>query len=158
MLDPLWVKHGPVVRLLRAHRPAVHQRELIDAEHLTQQAVLRGYVVVVADRKRHAIAVAGRAGQAIAEHVHDQHEVTRRVENASGLDQPIDVVVVGAKGGRVEHGVRTVGQERAVAAIHELGVAQHDAALERERAELEDRRSRAHAGRSAAACFSMFLR
>lgn len=44
-LDPVGEADRPLVRLLRAHRPAEHERELLHAEVLAQQALLGDDVV-----------------------------------------------------------------------------------------------------------------
>ena len=61
----------------------------------------------------------------------------RGSQDAVRPNQPVDVGVVRPEGGRVEDDVAAIGGQRPVGAVDEPCVAQHVAALQRERTELE---------------------
>lgn len=78
-LDEGWVHHPPVVRLLPAHAEADHGLELLDAQVLRQQRVLRPHQILVPQRAglgKEGL-VAGTGALAVAQHRH-YHDVVRR--------------------------------------------------------------------------------
>jgi hypothetical protein len=132
-----------VKRLLRPHREAVDQPDPLDPEHLGQQALLHPDIVghremrvaAAVERRRR---VARRGGEAVAELVDDDDEVSGRIERPARRDQPFQIVMLGAVGGRVDDRVRFRGVERAVGLIGEPRVAVGQPRLQHDIAGLED--------------------
>jgi hypothetical protein len=152
-LHRLREEHAPVVGLLAPHRPAVDEPHVLDPEPLREQPAL-GHHVVVGGDEGEAPEVVGEGGVArrgrepVREHVRDDDEVAPRVEDPSLADQPLDVGVMGAVGGRVDDDVRAVGRELAVGAVDDPRLLQGEPALQREVTEVEDVRF-AHVARLA---------
>ena len=82
--DFLREPHRPFVGLLRPHRVARHELQLLDAELLPQELLLGAYVVAYprvresAPRERSSLIV-GRGGETVADLVRDRDEVLLRI-------------------------------------------------------------------------------
>ena len=81
--------HGPLVRLLGAHRVAEHEREALDPELLRDEAVLRGDVVPDRQVGERAAGRARRGRDAVAELARADHEPAVGVERPSRPDPGI---------------------------------------------------------------------
>ena len=79
---------APAPGVHAAHRGPGDQQQVVDAEVLRQQPVLRRHhVVVVVAREIHPQAVARPAGGAVADAVGQHDEVLARVERAAGAEE-----------------------------------------------------------------------
>ena len=142
-LDGLRKQRSPVVGLHPAHRPAVHQRDLVDAPELGEHATLHVHRVEV----RHiGIAradvrpgrVRRRARQAVAEQIGDHDEVFRRIERAALAHHELRVVVLRAVRRRIDDHVRAFGIQRAEGLVDDRHVAKGAARLQHHVAGLVD--------------------
>ena len=133
---------APVQCLLAAHRPAISERQLRDAEALAQQPLLRVHIVPV---REHRIApgaerlreIARRGREPVAELIGNDDEIAFGIENAIPPDQPVDVGVMRRVGCRVENDIRLVRRELAISLVREMGLRQRHPALQRQRSKLE---------------------
>ena len=128
-LDHVGKRGAPLERLRRAHRPAGHQLDLLNAEFLGDQSVLQLHLVVDGDaRKARAIVglgrVARRRRQAVAEHVRNDDEIFARIERHALADHPLVVVVLSGVPGRINNNVVFFVVQRSISLVGEFGVAQ----------------------------------
>lgn len=135
--DAVGVQGGPVVGLLGAHGEAVDGGQALDAEAFGEQAALDLDEVGVGDQSGPVRRVGGARGQAVAEHVGDDDEPARGVEDPVGPDEDFHVGVGGAVGAGVEDHVALGGVERAMGLPDHAAVAD-DAVLDRKVAGAED--------------------
>src|SRR5262249_32741915 len=103
-LDHLRMTHGPLKRLLSAHRPAHNQSHRPNAESLGNQPVLRRDIVLDGDGwKTRAVLgrprVARRGRQTVTKLVKNDDEMRAGVQSPARPDQPLDVAVLRAERG-----------------------------------------------------------
>jgi len=130
-------QRAPVIGLLPAHRPAIDHGQPLDAEDLIQEAALQHDVVADGDLREPALVqrvgrVRRRCRESVRHHVRDDDEITRRIEDTVLADQPVDIAVLRAVGGRVEDDVRFIVRQFAVGLIDQLRRRQGNTALQDE--------------------------
>jgi hypothetical protein len=141
-LDRLRKERCPVISLDPAHGPAIDAGQPVDAQMLREEPALETDVVGDRHEARVVRCVRGARRQAIAEHVRDDDEPARWIDDAIGPDQPLEVRVLGGIAARIEDDVVVGRRERAVGLPGQAGVAQHLARGQWGVASLEDPRLR----------------
>jgi hypothetical protein len=92
-------------------------------------------VAAAVERRRR---VAGRGGKPVAELVDDDDEISGRIERPVRANQPFEIRVLSAVGGRVDDDIGFRGVERAVRLIGEPRIAVGQPGLQDDVASLED--------------------
>ena len=128
------IADGPLERLLRAHREADDRAHVRHLQLVDEQPMDR-FDVVADGRHRKARAVkrlgrvARRRGVAVAEKLGGDQEQRRKVERATGADQPLVAMVVRHVVRRQQDRVVARRVEPAVGAVDDPRLRQRDAAL-----------------------------